>query len=809
MKRLMVSISIIIMLLFSASIDEESFGSTGKTSNVLVIYSHHFNFEWVEELQRGISEVLADEDLYFYNEYLNEHQLSDTIAFEDIFNYMHKKYENVEFDCIVVADNYAYNYLSEYYQKLSPGTPVVFVGINGYSEEIAFTEMMTGITQNPDAKSLIELILTINSDDELIFVSSKNATSIAEINSINEIIEKDFPDLNYRVIAAKTLDDALDELYGVKHAQLIMIGNIITKEGIMLSPGELISKVFETTHLPIYTGNRLHINESDSGAVGGLVVDPYIHACRAGIMVKQILDGVDINKIPVETEPLTTNVFNYNMLEYFNIDESKIPDGSIVLGKKDNDISISREAAISLIAITLLLIAFLLLALLMIKLKIREKNRINEKNKELEEKNKSILELINEEQVTHFFNHNRLKECVEEIYDNHDDFVLYGIAVKNLKSIDEAYGLEYGNQGRIIVGKILKAVTGDRDVYFGRYHDTFYVLNFCKSSCLKQEELAQSILDKINGTISIDEIEIELSAKIAIVSKSESSGDKNLLKLIDATLLEMEKKDSINIIRYDRSFQEILHERLQMEVAIKKAFENESFDLYLQPQVALADERTISAEALIRWETEDGFIGPSVFIPIAEEMGLIERIGAWVIDKAVEHVQRLRQEGFDCPIAVNISAKQMNSRLVKKFEGLIEQGLINQDDISIEITESVFLHFIDQKIEILRELSKMGIKIAIDDFGTGYSSMRYLREMPIKVLKIDKYFIDKIGDPKNKSLLRAMIIIAKELSLESVAEGIETKEQLEILKEMKVDTIQGWYYQKAVPIEEFIKYIDR
>lgn len=809
MKKLIVAIQIILILLFSVSFNEPTFGSTKKTSNVLVIYSHHYNFEWVEELQRGISEVLETEDLYFYNEYLNEHQLSEYMSFENLFNAMQEKYKNIEFDCIIVADNYAYNFMAEYYEKLTPDTPLVFVGVNGYSEDMAFTDMMTGIPQNPDIKRLIELILSINSKDELIFISSQNATSIAEINNINRIIKKDFPKLNYRIVVGKTLDDAIDELYGIKDAQLIMIGNIITKEGITLTPRELLSKLFETTHLPIYTTNRLQINDSKSGALGGVVVDPYVHACRAGIMVKKVIEGVDIHKIPVEMEPLTTTVFNYNMLKYFNIEESEIPKESTILGKKDDSILVSREAAISFIVIALVLIAFLILSLLIIKIKIREKNRIKENNKELEEKNKSILELINEEQVTHFFNHNRLAECVEEIYDTYEDFVLYGIVVKNLKSIDEAYGLEYGNQGRIIVGKTLKDILGDKDVYFGRYYDTFYILNFCKKSCIKQEELAESILEKINKTICIGEVEIELSAKIAIVSKSESNGDKNLLKLIDATLLEIGKKDSVNIIRYDQSFQEILYERLQMEVGIKKAFENKTFELYLQPQVSLIEERAISAEALIRWKTEDGFIGPDIFIPIAEDMGMIERIGMWVIDEAVRHIHCLKAEGFSCPIAINISAKQLNSRLVNKLESLLNQESIKKEDISIEITESVLLHFLDRKLEILKEISQLGIKIAIDDFGTGYSSMRYLREFPISKLKIDKYFIDKIGEPKNKSLLRAMIIIAKELSLESVAEGVETSEQLEILREMKVDTIQGWYYKKAVPIEEFIEYFKK
>lgn len=364
MKKFIVSFQIILLLILSVSFSQPVFASETKPSNVLVIYSQHINFQWVEELQRGINDALEHENLYFYNEYLNEHQLSDKISFEDLYNSMYAKYKNIKFDCIIVADNYAYNFMAKYYKKLAPKTPIVFVAVNGYSKNMAFTDMLTGIPQDSDMGSLIKLILSINNKDKLIFISSKNATSFAEIGTDKKIIEKDFPNLNYQVIAENTLDEALDKLSGVKDAQLIMIGNIITADGVMLTPEELSSKVFETTHLPIYTGNRLQINDKKSGAVGGVVVSPYIHGKEAGLMVKQILNGVDVHQIPVRIKPLTTNVFNYNMLEYFNIDESILPAESVILGKPDNSISISHEAAFRIGIIVFLFALFLIVLLL-------------------------------------------------------------------------------------------------------------------------------------------------------------------------------------------------------------------------------------------------------------------------------------------------------------------------------------------------------------------------------------------------------------------------------------------------------------
>lgn len=798
------TIFIMLLLVVSSGIIK---GNDEETQHVLVIYSHHMNFQWVEQLQKGLTDSLVGEDLYIYPEYLNEHQLSDSVTFEENFNAIKSKYQDLDFDCIIVADNYAYNFLEEYYDQLAPHTPIVFVGVNGYSENMKFSDNITGIAQNNDMKALVDLILSVNDTDEIIFLTSLNATSMAAVEEIRWIMETSFLGANYRFISEKTLDEVLYELEGVKQAQLVMIGNIITGDGTILNPDKLLETVFEASQLPIYTANRLHIKEGSLGAVGGVVVDPYVHAYEAGLMTKQILMGTPVEEIPVMTEPLITNVFNYKMIEFFEIDESVLPVDSILLGKEDNHIYVSREMAISFSIIGILIILVLAGLLLMVRQKANDRNKMNAKNQQLEIKNQAILKLINEDQVTNFMNHNYLEEQIIEIYDQYDDFVLIGIAVKNLQLIDEAYGHDYGNLARKKISTIIRKIVEHPDVFFARYHDSFYILDYSNLCCEHQLNLAHKLQKQINRTISVEEYEVELSANIGLVRKSDAKGEKNMLKLIDTTLVELKGYEETSIITYNQSFQDFLFKRIQMEVKIKKALDNNEFELYLQPQISTKNENVVSAEALIRWKTEDGFVGPNIFIPIAEDMGIIERLGNWVIDEAVKHVHRLHIAGISCPVAVNISAKQMNRRLVNKLTKLVEDRIIKGEDISIEITESVLLHFLDLKVELLNEISELGIKIAIDDFGVGYSSMQYLRALPLNTLKIDQYFIKHMRRSKDKALLRAIIVLANEMSLESIAEGVETQEQLDLLRELHVDTIQGWYYEKALAINEFIDYM--
>lgn len=238
MKRYIIKFNIIFIIVLSLSIisSRSYLANDKKPSNVLVIYSQHYNSEWVNQLQKGINDSLKDKKIFFYNEYLNENILSGIVSTEDIFDSMNAKYRNVKLDCIIVADNYAYNFMAEYYKKLAPDTPKVFVAVNGYSENMKFTDIMTGIPQDSDISSMIQLILSINNKDKLIFVSSENATSIAEIGADEDIIKKKFPNMNYQIISEKNLDNVLDKLAGVKNAQLILIGNFITADGMILSP---------------------------------------------------------------------------------------------------------------------------------------------------------------------------------------------------------------------------------------------------------------------------------------------------------------------------------------------------------------------------------------------------------------------------------------------------------------------------------------------------------------------------------------------------------------------------------------------
>ena len=251
MKKLAVSFQIIIILILSILFSQSAFAFEKKPSNVLVIYSQDFNFKWVQQLQKDIRSSLKAEDIYFFHEYLNENTVSDKLSRADSGNVIQTKYKNMKFDCVIVADNYEYNFMADYYQKLASTTPIIFVGTTEYAKNLAFVDLLKYIPQNKDMDKMLEAILATDNKNALIFVSSPNVVGNNEISAVQKIIKNAYPTLNYQVISEKSLYEVMDKMIGLKQAQFLTQDRIIQAE-VLLLPQEASSfKVFGKLHLPV------------------------------------------------------------------------------------------------------------------------------------------------------------------------------------------------------------------------------------------------------------------------------------------------------------------------------------------------------------------------------------------------------------------------------------------------------------------------------------------------------------------------------------------------------------------------------
>jgi EAL domain-containing protein (putative c-di-GMP-specific phosphodiesterase class I) len=244
-----------------------------------------------------------------------------------------------------------------------------------------------------------------------------------------------------------------------------------------------------------------------------------------------------------------------------------------------------------------------------------------------------------------------------------------------------------------------------------------------------------------------------------------------------------------------------------LETRLKRAIEREEFKLFYQPQVDIASGRIVGMEALLRWEVSDlGMMPPSEFIPVAEETGLIVPLGEWVLKTACRQNKAWQNAKFPpLAVSVNLSGRQFHHRnLVEKVAGALEAAHLDPRWLDLEITETYAMQDADFSLAILKELKKMGVHISLDDFGTGYSSLSQLKHFPIDTLKIDRSFVQDLAtDPKEEAIVSAIIVLAHSLGMDVVAEGVETVEELNIVRKHRCDKIQGYLFSRPVPVKDF------
>lgn len=262
---------------------------------------------------------------------------------------------------------------------------------------------------------------------------------------------------------------------------------------------------------------------------------------------------------------------------------------------------------------------------------------------------------------------------------------------------------------------------------------------------------------------------------------------------------------------FSNEMQRRSQDRLDLEMQLRNALKQSEFILYYQPQIELKTGKIIGAESLIRWQKADGtLIPPSHFIPTLEESALILPVGLWILEEAITQAKFLTSIYPDITISVNLSAFQFHDDdLLNKVTSILEQTQYPPELLELEVTESLLMTDIQDTITKLNAFADLGIKIAVDDFGTGYSSLAYLKRFPVSKVKIDKTFIDDLSMPNSSdaAIVAATIQMANALNIRTIAEGVETKEQLKLLTEMGCDEIQGYYFSKPLPFHELVQFM--
>ncbi len=318
--------------------------------------------------------------------------------------------------------------------------------------------------------------------------------------------------------------------------------------------------------------------------------------------------------------------------------------------------------------------------------------------------------------------------------------------------------------------------------------------------------------EAVSRPLDAQGFEFYLGLNMGVVESSHTrqlSSDE-ILRRADGALSEAIRDAGRMLVVYQTEIEARAQQRIEMERGLRQALENEEFELFYQPKIDLQSGRVAGAEALLRWRhPEKGFVSPAEFIPVAEESGQILEIGRWVLNRAAEDVEMWNTGQRELvSVAVNISAKQLlHTDLGAVVLAAAERNDIPVNWMELEITETAALSDFDKALERLEQLTRLGIQLSLDDFGTGYSSLSYLQRLPVKTLKIDRSFVQALRPgSKDESLVEAIINMARQLSLYVVAEGVETEEQLQMLKDWRCQSVQGFLLARPMPLDDFIEF---
>ncbi|MFF0827007.1 EAL domain-containing protein [Brevibacillus sp. NPDC003359] len=400
-----------------------------------------------------------------------------------------------------------------------------------------------------------------------------------------------------------------------------------------------------------------------------------------------------------------------------------------------------------------------------------------------------------------------LHQSIEKSSQDSSSFAVMVIDIDRFKMINDSLGHSYGDiflQG--VSNRIVESAEGYHATIARMGGDEFTIL--CATGADRKEaaSLADKIIEALKQPFSLKDSEFYISASIGTAIFPDHGTDVvALLKKADTAMYEVKKQGKNGHLFYTSDFDVQLLENIEIESDLRKAIERNELVVYYQPQFHAESNRMIGVEALVRWNhPTKGMLSPGVFIPIAEETGMIYEIGTWVLREACRQMKQWHDKGGPLiPVSVNLSSHQFHQRnLVQYIKNILAETKLAPHFLELEITESMMMDPA-VSISILHELNKIGTRISLDDFGTGYSSLSYLKKFPIHKLKIDRSFITDLSRNDNdKAIVATIISMAQHLKLDVIAEGIETKDQLDILTENHCKEIQGYYYSRPLSANE-------
>ena len=401
----------------------------------------------------------------------------------------------------------------------------------------------------------------------------------------------------------------------------------------------------------------------------------------------------------------------------------------------------------------------------------------------------------------HWF-HDQLESLIENTACEKEPIALLVLDMDGFKEINDSLGHSVGDLVLVETADRIKQLAGEDDVVSRLGGDEFTIILRNPESIAQIEILANRIVDSIRKPMEFENTKMQVGASVGIsICPRDTNNAGELFTYADTAMYDA-KFNSKDVSMYEASMTANLIERKRLEAQLSDAADRDEFSIVYQPQYLIEDQSIVGFEALMRWNRNGKLTSPAEFIPMLESSGKIIEIGNWMLDQTCQQLKSWQNAGIETRIAVNISPIQFRDPdFYDRVVEVLAKNEIDARSLDLEITEGAIISDVNRTVDTLNKLKSLGCMISIDDFGTGYSSLAYLKNFPIDLLKIDRAFIKDIPDRDDGMIASSIVVLGLSLGMEVLAEGVETKEQLEFLALHDCDYFQGYYGSKPLPPE--------
>lgn len=813
--------------------------------HILVLNAYHFNYEWTFNQNIGVNQTISSAfpDAIIYNEFLDWKRFPDEDLLMKQATLLGDKYKNIDIDLILTTDDKGLIFAMDYRKAYFDNAPIAFSGIIEHTalSIIGNEKNISGVYENMAPSGALDLMALLKPNlNKIIVIHDLSESGLRTYEAFTNDYQKHV--LRLSTVVEDWSEFPFDELLAKvplldSNSVIMLISYNISSDGFIEKPeifGEMLSKA---SSVPIFSVDEFLLNH---GIVGGTFLSGVLQGETLGKLGVQLLEGTSPDSMPHVSDATVYSAVDENQLIRFGLKKNVLPKEVNIINAHFSFFETYKNIVIG----TLLIFCFLLIYILMMFVNIQKRKKsereirlqkvtlqeLNEQlaisEEELRAQNESLQEyqghleyIAKHDALTTLPNRIYLEEYISNHFDNasgtpYEPIAIVFIDLDNFKFINNTYGHHFGDQVlRIVSNRLAEVNIGQFTARIGG-DEFILVIKNLESERLLLENVFNRIKHAFSLPLIIDQEFITVSASIGYsLYPEDGSTSEELIMQADLSMFNAKKSGKSKYMHYDKAMSNTLENDHLLISHIKNAYENKDFTLHYQPQIDATTGEIVGFEALLRWYSKEfGYIPPDKIIPLAESTGLIIPIGLCIIEQSIQFALEMKKTlSTHFKVSINISVVQLleNNFEDELFERLNRYHLAPQY-IQLEITESVLIETSGTMILKLNSIRDRGISISLDDFGTGFSSLTYLQKLPINEIKIDKSFIDEmLTDSKPAKLVDTILYLAKELNLNVIAEGVETKEQQDYLLNHGCSVMQGYYNSKPLPIEEVVLFCEK